>query len=232
LPLLANTVSAALWFARDRACTAGFVSARAAALARGACRAMLVNRLKIAGAALLAAVMLGTGATLLLRAAPQAGPPAPPAGQPAAQSRPDRAQTPDPPLPEGALARMGSRQLRHGDAVYFAAYTPDGKALVTAARDRTARLWDLATGTELRRFDRGRVRPEARAESSGDDTLGKLEQQALDAGAWGSQAALSADGSSEAQQVLGVLAGGAPSARLTREATSAVRRLSRQALGP
>ncbi len=82
LPLLDNTARAALWFARGEAGAATFVSARAVALARGACRALFLNRLKIAGALLLIAGLLGTGATMLLKAAPQAGPPAP-AGDPA-----------------------------------------------------------------------------------------------------------------------------------------------------
>ena len=58
----------------------------------------------------------------------------------------------DKPLPDGAIARMGSTLLRHGDAVSFAAYTPDGKALVTAGRDKMVRLWDLATEREIRSF--------------------------------------------------------------------------------
>ena len=58
------------------------------------------------------------------------------------------------PLPPGAVARMGTRRLRHGDAVSFAAYLPDGKALVTAGRDRLVRLWDL-TGDEDSKCLRG-----------------------------------------------------------------------------
>jgi RNA polymerase sigma factor (sigma-70 family) len=75
LPLLDNTVRAALWFAREEAGAAGCASARAVALARGAVRAAFLNRLKVAGALLLAVAMLGAGTTLLLKAAPQAGPP-------------------------------------------------------------------------------------------------------------------------------------------------------------
>jgi RNA polymerase sigma factor (sigma-70 family) len=76
LPLLADTVRAAVWFARDGASAAGFVSARAVALARATVR----NRLKLAGL-LLAVALLGTGATLLLTAAP-IDPPTPAVGQP------------------------------------------------------------------------------------------------------------------------------------------------------
>src|SRR5262245_4108522 len=134
LPLLDATVRAALWFAGEQAAAAGFVSARAVALARGAIRAMFVNKLKV-----VAAAMLGTGATMLLKAAPQAVDSSPP------EVRPDPAAVPGERLPAGAIARMGTTQLRHGDAVYFAAYTPDGKALLTAGKDRTVRLWDLGS---------------------------------------------------------------------------------------
>ncbi len=94
LPLLDRTARAALWFAREEGCSAGFVSARAVALARGAFRAMLLNRLKIAGAALLAAAMLGTGATMLLQAANQADPPGLAAGEPPPEARAKRAEAP------------------------------------------------------------------------------------------------------------------------------------------
>jgi WD40 repeat protein len=48
--------------------------------------------------------------------------------------------------------------MRHGGAIFFAAYTPEGKALLTAGLDQTIRLWDLASGKELRRFERGEAK--------------------------------------------------------------------------
>jgi RNA polymerase sigma factor (sigma-70 family) len=187
VPLLADTVRAALWFVGAEADPAGWASSRAVALARGACRAMLVNKLKLAGAVLLAAAMLGTGATLLLPAAPQAGAPAPAVGEPAPGDRTGR-------LPTGAVARMGTTRLRHGDVIAFAAYTPDGRALVTAGRDQTVRLWDLETGEETRRFDWGEERPDAGPRPSREETAQTWERQFWDATARGCQAALSADG--------------------------------------
>jgi WD40 repeat protein len=62
-------------------------------------------------------------------------------------------------LPEGAVARLGTTRLRHGDAIFFTAYTPDGKGLLTAGVDQAVRLWELPTGRELRRFDWGKGAP-------------------------------------------------------------------------
>jgi RNA polymerase sigma factor (sigma-70 family) len=56
------------------------------------------------------------------------------------------------PLPPGALARMGTVRFRHGDQVEGIALPADGRTLATASRDRTVRLWDVATGRELRRL--------------------------------------------------------------------------------
>jgi len=60
------------------------------------------------------------------------------------------------PLPDGALARLGTTRLRHGADVTFVAFGPDGRTLVTAAEDNTIRIWDLAGGREIRRFARPR----------------------------------------------------------------------------
>lgn len=43
----------------------------------------------------------------------------------------------------------------HEDAVLSAEFSHDGQKIVTASRDRTASLWDAATGRPLRRFQEG-----------------------------------------------------------------------------
>jgi WD40 repeat protein len=62
----------------------------------------------------------------------------------------------DPPVPAGVLARLGSTRLRHAETVKDLAFLPDGKTLV-AADPGSIRLWDTATGREVRRLGNGNV---------------------------------------------------------------------------
>jgi RNA polymerase sigma factor (sigma-70 family) len=111
LPLLENTVRAAVWFARDGACAAGVVSAQAVALARGAVRAMFLQKLRVGAATLLAVAMLGSGATMLLKAAPESGLPTGVVGQPPSQPRPQPAD-----LPGVAPDRAANAAFHYGQA--------------------------------------------------------------------------------------------------------------------
>jgi RNA polymerase sigma factor (sigma-70 family) len=61
------------------------------------------------------------------------------------------------PLPAGAIARLGTVRWRHDDFVYLVAMPPNGKTVVSAGYDRFVRVWDFATGKELRRFGPGRT---------------------------------------------------------------------------
>src|SRR5439155_1498521 len=69
-----------------------------------------------------------------------------------ATAAPPRADSFGDPLPEGALLRLGTVRLRHGDGVCAVAFAPDGKLLASISRDRTLRLWDAATGRQIRQL--------------------------------------------------------------------------------
>src|SRR5262245_12899555 len=56
----------------------------------------------------------------------------------------------DPALPFGAIRRLGRTDLTHQERATCAAFAPDGTVLATGAFDRYARLWDAATGRELK----------------------------------------------------------------------------------
>jgi WD40 repeat protein len=55
------------------------------------------------------------------------------------------------PLPEGAVARLGTVRLRHARGVYAARFSDDGRTLVSFGGDDTFRTWDVATGKEIAR---------------------------------------------------------------------------------
>lgn len=56
------------------------------------------------------------------------------------------------PLPAAVKLRLGSVRLRHGRGISLVAFAAEGKELVSVGHDGTARVWDVATGKELRRM--------------------------------------------------------------------------------
>jgi len=56
---------------------------------------------------------------------------------------------------EEARVLRGHVLTGHLDAVLAAAYSPDGRRVATASRDRTAKSWDASTGRELLQFREG-----------------------------------------------------------------------------
>jgi WD40 repeat protein len=56
------------------------------------------------------------------------------------------------PLPDGAVARVGSVRFQHGGGAWHIVFSPDGKLVATTSPDGTARLLDVATGKEVRHF--------------------------------------------------------------------------------
>src|SRR4051794_14666044 len=57
-----------------------------------------------------------------------------------------------PSLPEGAAARLGTPDLRHGGVVRCLAFSLDGKRLASASHDGTVSVWEVPTGKEALRL--------------------------------------------------------------------------------
>ena len=58
-------------------------------------------------------------------------------------------------LPLGAGEKTAKPDMvlkGHTDAVYAVAFSPDGKYLITASFDHTLKLWDTATGKEIKTY--------------------------------------------------------------------------------
>jgi WD40 repeat protein len=94
---------------------------------------------------IIAAVGAGIGAGLHGGAQPE------PKAAPAAAAPQPRVDAEGVPLPPGALARFGSSRMRHADAIYSLAFSPDGRAILSAAGDGT-RIWDTTTGKVIHQF--------------------------------------------------------------------------------
>src|SRR5262249_16884496 len=56
------------------------------------------------------------------------------------------------PLPEGAIARIGTVRLRADSPISAMAFSPDGKRLATGCWNHALQIWDVATGKDLRRI--------------------------------------------------------------------------------
>lgn len=56
------------------------------------------------------------------------------------------------PLPEGAIARLGTVRLYHGSELRCLLYSPDGKTVISGGGTETIRFWDVKSGKEVRQF--------------------------------------------------------------------------------
>jgi RNA polymerase sigma factor (sigma-70 family) len=112
-----------------------------------------------AGRSWAAAGVLSIGAVLLAGVAGISALSSPPASKPSA----DKAEPPPrevrldlhgDPLPDGAVARLGTVQFNHGDRLAGLQFSMDGKWVLSSGGGN-ARVWDAETGTELRNFTTG-----------------------------------------------------------------------------
>jgi RNA polymerase sigma factor (sigma-70 family) len=119
---------------------------------------LLVSRRRFAVAALAIPVAVAAGGVAFWTASPREDPPVPPDPQPPVPGR----VVPRPgfdlagdPLPEGAVARIGSRRLWADCGRVGAIGFASERRLVTLADDGKVRLWDVETGKEIVSFSWG-----------------------------------------------------------------------------
>jgi RNA polymerase sigma factor (sigma-70 family) len=146
LALTAATARAALSFASGEA-VAGAVSSPAAALAEWALQAMPAKRLWAVLMLALAVPVTAAGAGLLFGPWPQP----PESGPPVVENVKPKTDLFGDPLPDGAVARIGTTRLAHNQPIGSLSFSADGKRLASSDWGEV-RLWDVATGRELRRW--------------------------------------------------------------------------------
>jgi RNA polymerase sigma factor (sigma-70 family) len=115
-------------------------------------------KLKAVAGLLLGAAVLAAGVGWVGSDRPAADPPMPPATLVPVS----HADAWGDPLPEGAIARLGTMRFNHGDGLSTLHFTSDGKTIVSVGKGMVRR-WDAATGRELGQFaaDKGTFDDEA-----------------------------------------------------------------------
>ena len=193
--LVRNTVQAAVLFAAGETAVAGIASSQAVFLAEGMLNTMISAKLKFVAALLLAVGLVGTGTSLWVQQSASAQPPAVAPLQPPADAKPADARPADlhgDPLPEGALARMGTVRWRHPGPVSFVGYANEGKHLVTGCDDGIYRVWDVATSKEIRQFGKANAVADMNVEVR--QANGGVQVMIGSVGIFGTGTALSPDG--------------------------------------
>ncbi|MHB1423196.1 MAG: sigma-70 family RNA polymerase sigma factor [Gemmataceae bacterium] len=141
--LIRSTVTAAL---------SGGIGSSAAVLAHSVLKMFFLTKLAWAMTVVLTVALAASTAVVLVQRGPVAEAPedeilAVPAAPKEAEAARTDAQ--GDPLPEGAIARLGTVRLRHCGNISMVKFTPDGKRLVSQGGDGV-RVWDTASGKEVR----------------------------------------------------------------------------------
>jgi RNA polymerase sigma factor (sigma-70 family) len=157
LTLRSATVRGAFQFLSRE--TATVAATPAALLAKGAMQSMLMAKLKLGALLVLALSCAATAAGVAIPHALQEKQPektveatAPSRPPEEKQVRKDRHGDP---LPPGAIARLGTVRLRHQDMVRSMVFSRDGKSAIVSDTHGNIVVWDVATGREVRRIQRG-----------------------------------------------------------------------------
>jgi RNA polymerase sigma factor (sigma-70 family) len=163
VPLGAGTlaqVSTALWTTTVQTALTGRISSpTVAALAEAGIKALAPARLRVALTFLLATGMFALTCGMVGEDSQPAATPPVAAALPLGKSEalPEAAPWVDDPLPDGAVARLGTRRGRPKTSVLAMTFTPDGKTLATCGYEGCIRLWDPATGHVVRTISKEHI---------------------------------------------------------------------------
>jgi len=168
--LVTTTIRTARPWMVGKSHTAAASTATAAALADRVLRSMAVIKLKAMATLVVTACLIASGAGFMLRREGESlRAPAAPVVAVAAAEEPKKPAQPSgtqeahvdrygDPLPDGALARLGTTRFRQGYMVYCAAFSPDGKSIVASSAGQGVHIWDAITGKDrLQLLPRGHV---------------------------------------------------------------------------
>jgi RNA polymerase sigma factor (sigma-70 family) len=155
--LVKATAEAARQLAGGQALTTGIVSNPVATLVKEALKTMSATRLKLALTFVLGLVLLGTSLGMPAKEAFR-GEPTPPGGDPPAnandtkpgtQANHPRVDLQGDPLPQGAVARLGTMRFRQYD-IEVMGLSPDGRVLITkSCSDGRVCAWEADSGKLL-----------------------------------------------------------------------------------
>ncbi|MBO0700683.1 MAG: WD40 repeat domain-containing protein, partial [Zavarzinella sp.] len=104
------------------------------------------------GRVLLLLLATAAGIAALGHRAPAQGPPPKPLGLQCPPGKAPRVDLYGDPLPDGAVARLGTVRFRHGHIISGLVFSGDGKTIIASDFDTGVHVWDAAEGREVWRF--------------------------------------------------------------------------------
>jgi RNA polymerase sigma factor (sigma-70 family) len=161
--LVASTALAAVAVASGNTAGSGLVSSEVLSLARRGLTSVALAKGKL-GLLLLLVGTLAAGLAALGHQLPAERPPGVESPKPKDPEQLTNAEFPKgkqprldvhgDPLPDGAIARLGTVRMRHAHPISGAVFSRDGKSIIASDFYSGVHVWDVAEGKEVRRFFR------------------------------------------------------------------------------